>query len=337
MNTRFKPQLRVTARWFYDLESRKLIKRYKFDSSWVHDADQIQEDVYVAGLSDKNSISIISIDKMTSLHQYDMVDFGKSVMFVNCCQVNPQWDQVLVPDQTFSFESSSKREKSPNILPNICNFVFWKTSGNVKIRINQDEYKDISLILISDSKLSYEYLFISEDFTLSKGKYRLNAGITCQHGSVSVGVVEAKNQNWLVQFNFDSCLEDNSDDFIIDNEDNDLSVIIAANNTLQEEYIKFIFDSIRLEPLFEISEEESNRIIEKFDAYKAINEFRHRLEERQNSIEKVQQYAAEKEKEIEKLSNEYNKVNMLYEKLNKYAMQKEQEVSKLINLVQKKD
>lgn len=293
--------------WFYDLEQGKLVRRFKIDSQWVHDADHIRNDIYAAGLSDANTVQIISVEKMKIIREYQMHDFGKSVMFVNCCEVDDLWEKVSIPDSRYSSDTGALGRNNKNILPRIANPVFWKFSEDAKLTMHDNISKENSLFIISNADLSYEYLIRSEPFKLPTGKYSLTADIECQMGGVSIGLVKKDSDEWLVQFNLDTYVKNNYEMFNVTTDDEWL-VVIAANNTIEKESVEFFLNAVRLEPMSDMTTEDSTKIIGEFD----INQLIMKL---QSQINDLKLYASEKEREIDHLINEYQKLRALCDKL----------------------
>lgn len=280
--------------WFYDLKQGKLSGRFKFDSRWVHDADHIENDIYVAGLSDENTVQIFSTGHMKLLHQYQMNDFGKSVMFLNCCKVNQHWEKALKPDSTLHLKSAQPKQKSSNIIPQISNPFFWKISEAVEKDTRNNQLNQNRLSIVSKRKLTHEYLVLSELFTLPKGKYRLQVKAICRSGGISVGIVTKRKENWVIQFNLDTVVKNNSDDFSIQNAEDELVVVFSSNNPEEKENLEFSIEEISLEPLFDMTEELSCKIIDSYDPYKGLDTLKARLAN-------LEQYASDKEKEVAKL------------------------------------
>lgn len=293
--------------WFYDLEQGKLVRRFKINSQWVHDADHIKNDIFAAGLSDTNTVQLVSIDKMEMIHEYQMNDFGKSVMFVNCCKVDDHWEKVSTPDSRYLCDTGLSGRINKNILPRIANPIFWKFSENAKLTMHDNISKENSLYIISNAAVSYEYLVRSEPFKLTFGKYSLTADVECQKGGVSIGLVKKDSEQWLVQFNLDTYVKDNYETFNVTTDDEWL-VVIAANNTIEKEPVDFFLNAVRLEPMFDMTTEDSTGIIDKFD----INQLIMKLQSQSNDLKL---YASEKEREIDHLIHEYQKLRKLYDKL----------------------
>ena len=302
--------------WFYDMKGERFVKRFKINSRWVHDCDHIENETYAAGLSDDNSIQILSTKNMSIQHRYDMSDFGKSVMFVNCCQVNQQWENVLVPDQKYEIEFKKRQLKRKSIVPYITNPVFWKNSEYVELEFYSCNTIENAICLKSERKLTYEYLFVSEAFNLPAGKYRLQADMCCKNGGISIGIVQKNDGSWLVQFNMDSSIKVNDDIFLIEREEDKLICIVAANNPEKENDIELLINKIRIEPLFDLESEQFAKIFEEYDVSKVIQGLKIEIEE-------LKHYANTKEIEISRLIKEYDKIKLSYEKINALAIKKE--------------
>ena len=294
--------------WFYDLDQGKLVHRFKINSQWVHDTDHIENDIYVAGLSDANTVQVISIEKMKMIHEYYMDDFGKSVMFVNCCEVDDRWGKMCTSDSRYFNDTELIGKTRKNILPRIANPIFWKLSENAKLTVHDNISKENSLFISSNADVSYEYLIRSEPFSLPIGKYSLTADIECQKGGVSIGLIKKNSEEWLVQFNLDTYVKSNYETLNITTDDDEWSVVIAANNTIEKEPNEFFLDAVRLEPMFDMAEKDLIGIIDTFDINKSIMKL-------QAQISDLKLYASGKEMEIDNLINEYQKLKTLNDQL----------------------
>ena len=63
-------------------EKCEIIKSYPTKSVWLHDAQQIEENIFAFAVSDRNRVEIIDIDKNKVLSIIPGKPFGKSVQFV---------------------------------------------------------------------------------------------------------------------------------------------------------------------------------------------------------------------------------------------------------------
>lgn len=289
--------------WFYDLENRRFVRRFKLESRWAHDTECIDKYIYAAGLSDANCLQIFSTYEMKVKKQYPMEPFGKSVMFINCCEVNNAWESVLVEDKKFLTNSMVENKYTHNVLPRIHNKLFWQPLPNIEAKRNPDPLLEDSVYIASNEKLTYEYFYTSEGFILPKGKYALKVKVVCHSGGISVGVIKKDPDTWIVQIPMDKITNAMEEEFIVESPNDQFQVVLTANNPEDEHTIRVSISEIRIEPLTTIPQAEIEAEFKKFDAKQAI----------------------------ENLKNEFKNE---YEKLSKYAREKEQEVGRLIKMIE---
>lgn len=235
--------------WFFDKSTSKITRRMKFDTPWLHDAVQVEGNVFAAGLSDINKFRLV--DKMTSevLHEQNCEAFGQSVMFLNCCQVSRAWEVIL---------DSRKREEKPNeiettlsenIVPQLSSYQFWLRPETEIMGENGcfeliDEIEIYRIIV--DQPVKYEYLIQSTIFTLEPGIYRFESKTACLQGGLSVGLLKKScdGDSWVAQLTFDSATEEQHHDIEIGN--GEYCLVIAAHNTGNPSPVSAMIELIHL-------------------------------------------------------------------------------------------
>jgi hypothetical protein len=64
-------------------ETKELLR---VDSRWLHDAEQVQDDVYIFSLGDRNELSVIDVSRGIELGRFSFESRGANVQFLNVSQ-----------------------------------------------------------------------------------------------------------------------------------------------------------------------------------------------------------------------------------------------------------
>jgi hypothetical protein len=198
--------------WFFDRKTGHISDRFQIDSSWVHDTVQIGEDIFVAGLSDRNCLQLFSRTKMAVVGEEDCSDFGDSVMFVNCCEIDDDLWKGLSCDGDVS-RRNVKGLMGANWVPSLSNTSFWQKNSGLGLRL---ELVAENFHLTSSQIMTNDAMIQSCDFNLPAGQYRVGAEIVCQDSSrVSFGLLDVSANEWLVQLVFDPAVSNAKTHFVL--------------------------------------------------------------------------------------------------------------------------
>ncbi len=140
--------------WFFDFHTGSIKGRYQIDSRWLHDVEQISGSIFAAGLGDINEIQIFDKESGEILNRFDASRFGQSVMFLNACEVEQSWSEVLQPEsnsQQLTQKTLDIHLGDEQVLP-IIDFNLWHPVSDCGVEIYTN--------LHSNQKLQYEYLLI---------------------------------------------------------------------------------------------------------------------------------------------------------------------------------
>lgn len=208
--------------WFIDPKNGTFTKRYKFETVWLHDADKVEGDVFVASVADHNTLSLFDINNDVIIDEKDCSPFGKSVMFVNVCQPNKVWKSVLVRTKTEPLtQDKADFSFGPEIVPAMYNRRAWETLSGKNVKETVE--------LGSEEECRYEYLSRSRCFTLEEGRYVLKSEIVCKRGGVMVGLLDVESDVWLASQLHDS-LVTKSENVLDLKKGQTCRVVITANN-----------------------------------------------------------------------------------------------------------
>ncbi len=209
--------------WWVDFKTGVIKERFQIESKWIHDAERVEDGIFAVGLADKNELQIFDRKTGKILHVVDCTLFGRSVMFVNACQVSLKWSEVLKP-QLHTMASASlipeKRLQEEELAP-VSELGFWSPVQEVGIKLGT--------VVSSETDVAYEYLIVGREFKLKPGEYRLQGKMVCRKGGVMLGLLELVSNKWLVSLSFDA-LNAFREEVVSFGEVKDVKVILTAFN-----------------------------------------------------------------------------------------------------------
>lgn len=232
--------------WFVDPVAGAIAGRYKFDTAWLHDADQVADHLFVAGLSDHNRLQLVDTLNSELLCDIDCTPFGASVMFVNVCEAGDAWGKSLVSVvQSGANIEEQQTQLGPELLPGMLHEKQWERFVTPEVCLR--------LGLTSKEDLRYEYLIATRDISIEKGIFVLSSDITCRQGGVMIGVLDVKADNWIASYNHDSLNRKRRLVFELPKRRR-CRVIVTANNPNVTSKIDAEIRSLSLRPILPTSE-----------------------------------------------------------------------------------
>ena len=217
--------------WFFDIDTGVMTRRLQVDSLWLHDVDQVDDQVLAAGLSDKNEIQIISRETGGILQRICCDSLGQAVMFVNVCEVAGKWLPAL--QKAVLPKSSSQRGDCANALgeeyvPPLLELNSWGQVADVGV--------GFGAVLKSEEPLQYEFLLVCDKGELGPGEYAFEGEVGCFKGGVTLGLLDIVSNEWISQLVFDA-LNASRHEKIVISETKIVKIVIAAYNTVQRSKI----------------------------------------------------------------------------------------------------
>jgi len=211
---------------FFDYETGAVKRRFHLDSKWLHDSDQIDGTVFATGVSDSNKLEIIDLATETVFSIIDCDLFGKSVMFVNSCEVSPEWEAALDSKSIRSQVAiqGTELDTAKEYIPPLPKNTFWFPNSFANTQVDA--------VLKTDTELDYEFLVESDVIYLPPGDYRFRAEVYCRKGGLSIGLLDKFSNQWLSQLLFDPVNSCRSEEITIDNSTYTFAVIAANNPTI---------------------------------------------------------------------------------------------------------
>lgn len=233
--------------WFIDFESGAIRRRLQLDSHWVHDADFIDSDHLVVGLSDHNELRVIEAATGGEVGSVACSPFGASVMFVNVCEVGSEWAESLVPISQPESNTEGWRVKlGKELLPSMLDGKQWMHFATPEV---------VSRVgIASKEALRYEYLVATCDFEIQKGSYMLSSDLLCRVGGTMIGVLDVKADTWVTSHNHDSLNRKGKSIFELTKK-RLCRVIVTANNPNHDSRIDAEIHSLSLRPILPTSKE----------------------------------------------------------------------------------
>lgn len=229
--------------WFFDPQSGHVRGRLKVDSVWLHDSHYVSDEVIAVGLSDHNEIRLIDRRNGTTLVEQGCDRFGKSVMFVNCCEVTHDW----VPAFSVTEEADRINEGGgdttkvwgPNLLA-----ALTQLSGWLKAVPRAGEFSGWGKFYKENAQ--NEYLLISDSIDLHGGEYAIEADVACRKGNIAVGLVtESEPVRFLGLSLLDAVTFSRREVFHIEGA-HDVRVVISAHNGEAGGPVDFVLRHISL-------------------------------------------------------------------------------------------
>lgn len=183
--------------WFADPNSGRLLGRMSTGSRWLHDAESLGGGWFACTLGDRNELWLMNRQGGEVSQQIKCDRFGRSVMFVHCCQVDDSWARLKerLPFSHTPEKGMPPLKKGLELLRPLHAADFWESVNEQHIRLG--------LVLGCESEKTYEYLLMSPHFVLKPGRYLLRARIACHMGGFSVGLLDVVSDRWLAQLIFD--------------------------------------------------------------------------------------------------------------------------------------
>ncbi len=183
--------------WFAEYETGQIASRIKIDSVWVHDADQIGENLFAVSLSDHNRIDVVDRTGSEIVRSIDCHPFGASAIFVKAAELPDAWrpKRRTIP-RGASALNSPKVSAGRELLSDSLNPVAWMRFEAVPASISPSLH-------IGCESVQYEYLAEGLTVTLLPGDYVFAAHMVCKVGEASVGLLD-ETEAWIVQLTFDA-------------------------------------------------------------------------------------------------------------------------------------
>ncbi len=193
--------------------------------------DQIDEDKFVGGLGDTNEIQVMDRGTGEIVFNQNCDLFGQSVMFVNTCDVSPEWEQVLISQVSDKKPVEKiKIATGPNILPDFGELQHWNPYPGT-------EFKTFPRIT-SEDDLKEDYLLLSPEIILQKGKYYFGGEIHARKGGLNLSIVDSVKIQHIIQLTFDHTRSRREDTFEL-LEETKVKIVLSSYNP----YVKTQLDA----------------------------------------------------------------------------------------------
>ncbi len=224
--------------WFFDVNTGAIRKRLRLDSLWLHDAEQVDGDVFAAGLSDKNELLLIDTKTGDIIHQADCASLGQSVMFVSTHSVDRAWMEKLSAGRHDARPAGEVL--GPNLLPPL-----ERKKNPLWLNPDVAMHSEGSLTFASAKPLKFEYLFEGAHIKLSAGEYVLSGQVTCRQGGLAIGLLDKKTGTWVTQMMFDHLTHTNQQRLTLDS-DAVVRCAITAYNSMEPTAIASVIQDMAL-------------------------------------------------------------------------------------------
>jgi len=226
--------------WFLDFESGTIHRRLQLDSRWVHDADFVDSDHLVTGLSDHNELRVIKAATGAEVSSIDCSPFGASVMFVNVCEVNDVWQRTLQNKKVVAIvptgaDDGLNLEDVP--MPKLGELRSWSLVEGFGV--------ELEVIIRSARALRHEYLLRSAPFLLRQGDYRFGAHLQCRLGELMLGLLDKRGNRWLANPAFNAINSKCAVNFSL-SEDRMCELVLSAANASNATPVDTAVQSISL-------------------------------------------------------------------------------------------
>lgn len=257
--------------WFFDRENGKISGRLDFQSKWLHDADKLDDGVFVGGMGDTNEIKVVSRKTGEVLFQEECSRFGQSVMFVNACKVGAAWQEALesssangdVKAEPSSLELGSNIFRDALLPSVIRNVIGAKVSGRYSVRL--------------DRKLKYETILEEPQVKLPPGKYQFGGNIICYKSGVTLGLLNVDTNTWVSQLNFDSVNHSLKEIFTTDTTAN-IKLVLSAYNPFGAKEVMVDIVDISLNMADPIDEDATQHLRYDIEPERIIEDLRSTIE-----------------------------------------------------------
>lgn len=229
--------------WFFDPNTGKNKGRLKVDSQWLHDSHYVSDTIMAAGLSDRNVLCLIDRSNGAVLLEQACGRFGKSVMFVNCCEADSAWAHTFSTgdDRIGSDVNHDEKDRvlGPNLLAAMMETPFWHKAAS-----DAGELK--GYVFLREESCNNQYLMLGPSIPLRAGDYILEADVDCRHGQISLGLLaEAESDYFLTSLIFDSIVSRQHEVFAVDQAVK-AKVSISARNGVSGGPVEFVLRRISL-------------------------------------------------------------------------------------------
>lgn len=209
--------------WFFDRETGQVKSRLQMRSSWLHDTHPLGMGHYVAALSDRNCVQVVSRDGHVRC-EIDARPYGESVMFVSESDIDQSWDKSL------PFRLDSLRDTSAPLPDD------EKLGPERAPQLDLGEWTQVAEVgaqhvpvISTERPVQYEYLCVSRVVDLEPGPYRLEAQLDVSRGGVMLGLLDAEKQNWLITTSFDAVTSARRTELQV-TDPTSVQLVLSANN-----------------------------------------------------------------------------------------------------------
>lgn len=207
--------------WFFDPENFRVTRRIDFRSKWLHDAIFLGDGYFLGMLSDKNSIVVLNQESGDITQEVSCDALGRSTLFVNLDEPSAAWRDFLRAGE--SDVESAARFKTPEAIDILTPTIRSGHAASAHVGIQE------RVRLSHQNPLSFEYLYLGDEWELPAGRYRLEVSCECKVGGVSIGLLDIENDSWLVSCECEARRSTDWRDFATDTPKS-VRLVIAAHN-----------------------------------------------------------------------------------------------------------
>ena len=181
--------------WYFDKDSGTPRRRLDFHSRWLHDAEIVADNVLLGLLSDNNSLAFIDETSGEILENISCDGLGQSTLFCQVVDAPPKWDATLQAD-------THAKAVQPRVLLSSSVELIEDLSNSSSLILTREKPQRLFRVESND-QLKHEYLILGIERELDPGHYRFLTEASCSKGGLTVGLIDAHSQLWVVQCQHD--------------------------------------------------------------------------------------------------------------------------------------
>ena len=207
--------------WYFDKDSGTPRRRLDFHSRWLHDAEIVADNVLLGLLSDHNSLAFMDETSGEIFENVSCDGLGQSTLFCQVVDAPPKWDATLQAD-------THAKAVQPRVLLSSSVELIEDLSNSSSLILTREKPQRLFRVESND-QLKHEYLILGIERELDPGHYRLLTEAACSKGGLTVGLIDAHSQLWIVNCQHDKSRAADWSDFRCETRTKYKLVIAACN------------------------------------------------------------------------------------------------------------